>query len=190
MYYKLFLFVLACIYTGFASADTFTLDVTADIDGRDDLVIQGNTLTWQHFDYQPVGLSNPSYPSTILTTTFNGVTQLNNYAWTPSWPNGTSYGSYTSTFSGLGAPFQLTNASLVVEQARQSITLLQQGTLANNYKTIIEFNDNAPGGNAIYQANLTFTSAVPEAGEWAMMLLGLPLLGWVVRRKQSEMQIA
>ncbi|WP_347988927.1 hypothetical protein [Methylomonas sp. AM2-LC] len=33
-------------------------------------------------------------------------------------------------------------------------------------------------------------SAVPEAGEWAMMLLGLPLLGWVVRRKQSAMQIA
>jgi len=27
-------------------------------------------------------------------------------------------------------------------------------------------------------------SAVPEAGEWAMMLLGLPLVGWVVRRKQ------
>jgi len=31
------------------------------------------------------------------------------------------------------------------------------------------------------------TSAVPEAGEWAMMLLGLPLLGWVVRRKQAAM---
>jgi hypothetical protein len=28
-------------------------------------------------------------------------------------------------------------------------------------------------------------STVPEADEWAMMLLGLPLLGWVVRRKQS-----
>jgi hypothetical protein len=26
-------------------------------------------------------------------------------------------------------------------------------------------------------------SAVPEAGEWAMMLLGLPLVGWVTRRK-------
>jgi hypothetical protein len=40
----------------------------------------------------------------------------------------------------------------------------------------------------------TITSAVPEAGEWAMMLLGLPLLGlpllgWVVRRKQAAMQI-
>jgi len=36
---------------------------------------------------------------------------------------------------------------------------------------------------------LAITSAVPEAGEWAMMLLGLPLLGWVVRRKQAAMQI-
>ena len=28
-------------------------------------------------------------------------------------------------------------------------------------------------------------SAVPESEEWAMMMLGLPLLGWVARRKQS-----
>lgn len=28
-------------------------------------------------------------------------------------------------------------------------------------------------------------SAVPEAGEWAMMLLGLPMVGWMIRRKQA-----
>ena len=34
-------------------------------------------------------------------------------------------------------------------------------------------------------ASSTFTAAVPEPEEWAMMLLGLPLISWVVRRKQS-----
>jgi hypothetical protein len=45
-------------------------------------------------------------------------------------------------------------------------------------------NDGGPTG-----LRVEMSSAVPEAGEWAMMLLGLPLLGWVVRRKQAAMQI-
>jgi len=41
------------------------------------------------------------------------------------------------------------------------------------------------GWLGVDNVNVHATSAVPEAGEWAMMLLGLPLVGWVVRRKQS-----
>lgn len=39
----------------------------------------------------------------------------------------------------------------------------------------------------LYSGSLSglIVAAVPELGEWAMMLLGLPLLGWVVRRRQS-----
>jgi hypothetical protein len=82
-------------------ADVITLDVTADIDGRDDLIIVGNTLTWQHWDFTPVGLHNSAYPSTILTTTLNGVTDLSGFAWTPTWPGGTGSGAFSSTFTGV-----------------------------------------------------------------------------------------
>lgn len=41
----------------------------------------------------------------------------------------------------------------------------------------------APG---FYTGTLTLTSPVPEPEEWAMLLLGLPLMGWVARRKQSK----
>lgn len=33
-------------------------------------------------------------------------------------------------------------------------------------------------------------SAVPEPEEWAMMMLGIPFMSWVVRRKQAQLNIA
>ncbi|WP_347990176.1 hypothetical protein [Methylomonas sp. AM2-LC] len=72
------------------------------------------------------------------------------------------------------------------------------GENAYGYITLSDFSSTTSQGILIAgfngsQINLSatnITSAVPEAGEWAMMLLGLPLVGWVVRRKQSAMQIA
>lgn len=40
------------------------------------------------------------------------------------------------------------------------------------------------GSNYIGLDNVS-VNAVPEPEEWAMMLLGLPLIGWIVRRKQQ-----
>ncbi|WP_347987308.1 FxDxF family PEP-CTERM protein [Methylomonas sp. AM2-LC] len=40
-------------------------------------------------------------------------------------------------------------------------------------------------GNFTNTLTLTPAAAVPEAGEWAMMLLGLPMVGWMIRRKQA-----
>jgi len=184
-------FVIAYLYVGAANADIFTLDVTADIDGRSDLIVTGNRLMWQQFEWGTVGLYNPNYPSTILTTTVNGVTVLNNYAWTPIWPSTAVYGNYgnfSSTFTGLnpGAPVQQNmSVALTVEQARYSLTLVQHPSSSNGYTTIVEFNDNPPGGDDLYRAKLTFmTSAVPEPEEWAMLMVGIPLVGWKIRRKQ------
>jgi hypothetical protein len=148
-----------------ARSDTITLDVTADIDGRDDLIIVGDTLQWQHFDFTPVGLHNPDYPSTILTTTLNGVTELNSYAWTPTWPNGTGSGAMSSVFSGLSpsVPLQDMTVTLDVEQARDSLTLVQLPSATNGFTTVLEFNDDGFGGDALYEGQLTFTfAAVPE----------------------------
>ncbi|WP_347986687.1 hypothetical protein [Methylomonas sp. AM2-LC] len=41
------------------------------------------------------------------------------------------------------------------------------------------------GGSGNLPNNSWSITAVPEAEEWIMMLLGLPLVGWFVRRKQS-----
>lgn len=40
------------------------------------------------------------------------------------------------------------------------------------------------GGRGSFQA----ISAVPEPEQWAMMLLGLPLMGWISRRKKNQTQ--
>lgn len=168
--------------------DVITLDVTADIDGRDQLIIVGNTLQWQHFDFTPVGLHNPSFPSTILTTTLNGVTKLDNTAWTPMWPGGTGAGALSSTFSGLipGIPMQPMTVTLDVEQARDTLTLVQTPSAGNGYTTILEFNDNASFSDALYQAKLTFQpSATPEPSSLALAgcgSLALAVLAWRRRR--------
>jgi hypothetical protein len=172
-----------------ARADTITLDVTADFDGRDDLIIAGNTLQWEHFDFTPVGLHNSAYPSTIVTTTLNVVTELSNYAWTASWPNGTNAGAYSSLFSGLNPaiPAAGVSVTLNVEQARESITLVQLPTAGNGDTTIVEFDDDEQAGDALYEAKLTFTtSAVPEPATLLMGFLGLSLVGGYVAIKKRR----
>lgn len=178
---------VACVSSGLAHADVFTVDVTANIDGRDRLIIQGNNLTWQHFENTPVGLHNASFPSTILTTTHNAVVDLSGYAWTPTWPNGTGYGAYSSTFTGLSPAIPQTPMTVVltVEQARNSLTLVQSPTAVNAFTTIIEFNDNSSGSDANYQGKLTFTTAVPEPGTYAMTLAGLIAVSCVARRRRA-----
>jgi carbonic anhydrase len=42
-----------------------------------------------------------------------------------------------------------------------------------------------PNDKTYFSLSGSITSPVPEQEEWAMLLLGLPLVGWVVRRKQS-----
>ncbi|WP_347989878.1 hypothetical protein [Methylomonas sp. AM2-LC] len=195
------IFVLAYLFSTTAHSDTFSLEVTANIDGRSDLIISGNNVTWQQFDYGTVGLYNPDFSSTILsmTSTVNNNQSLNYYVWNPTWPDMTtglnSYGNdggvLSSTFSGLypGAPQQPFIVTLTTEVGRGTISLIQLPTLSNHYTTIVDFNDNPIGGSANYKALINFSPA-PEVEEWAMMLLGLPLVGWVTRRKQSAMQIA
>ena len=178
---------------GPARSDTITLDVTADIDGSDALIIVGNTLQWEHFDYTPVGLSNSNYPSTILTTTLNGATELNNDAWTASWPNGTGFGAYSSVFSGLipTIPTSGVTVTLDVEQARDSLALIQLPSSSNGGTTILEFNDDGPSGNALYEGKLTFTtsaSAVPEPSSLLLSFFGLGLAGGYVAIKRRGSQ--
>jgi len=40
-------------------------------------------------------------------------------------------------------------------------------------------------GTGNYSGTLTLTSAVPEPEAWAMLLLGMPMVSWMVRRRQA-----
>ena len=53
------------------------------------------------------------------------------------------------------------------------------------YLTWSNYSQSASTYNSAYVVSLHQSlTPVPEAAEWAMMLLGIPLLGWMIRRKQ------
>lgn len=172
---------------GVARAGFITIDVTADFDGRDQLIIRGDSLQYQHFENTPVGLHNSSYPSTILTTTLDGTPGLSNYAWTPTWPAGTGTGALSSVFAGLSpaAPSQDSSVSLDVLQGRGTVSLIQLPSASNAYTTILEFNDDAYFSDALYEAKLTFitAAAVPEPSSLMLLAAGAAVgLGSAARR--------
>ena len=140
-----------------------TLDVSAYIDGRDELIIQGNTLQWDHFDFAAPGrLDGVNYP-TIITTTLNGVTQMNGADWIPTWPfpppDPIRFPTLSSVFTGLTPTIPgTTDVSLNVIQARESMSIAQLPSASNNYTTLLEFNDDIEPGAAWYEGLLTFVS--------------------------------
>lgn len=126
-----------------------------------------------------MGLHNPQYPSTLISTTLNGTPVLNSVAWMPSWPDGTASGAYSSVFTGLlpSIPGAVLDVTLTPEMARDAMSLVQLPSAVNGYTTIIEFNDDVSGSDDVYQARLTFTTAVPEPETTALALVGIGVVG-------------
>ena len=138
-----------------ACAGTIVLDVKALIDGRDDLIIQGDTLQWHHFDFAAVGRWEGFNVPTLISTSVDGTPIMSDFAWTPNWPfpppNEIRFEAYSSIFSGLdpGIPTQVTGVSVATEQGvRTSIYIVQYPSAANAYTTIVEFNDDPFPGPA------------------------------------------
>ena len=145
------------------SGGTVTLDVMAWIDGRDDLIIQGNTLQWDHFDYAAVGRADGNNYPTIITTTLNGVTEMNGVDWIPTWPdpppNNIRFPAVSSVFTGLTPEIPATtDVTLTAITARESLTIVQSPGPSNDFTTILEFNDDVDIGQAWYEGLLTFAS--------------------------------
>jgi hypothetical protein len=170
-------------------AQVSTLEISAVIDGRDQLIIQGNTLLWHHFDFAAVGRHEFLNAPTTITTTRNGVMQMDHFNWTPDWPalppDEIRFEAFSSTFTLLNpaAPQSDAEVSLEIIQARSGLSLIQTPTLGNSYTTILQFDDNAPSGHDTYVARLTFSS-VPEPAVGSLVLLGL-LLARGVRLRQA-----
>ena len=149
------------------SLDITTLEVSADIDGHDQLIIQGNTLQWHHFDKAAVGRLNGKNEPTLISTTHDGVPVLTALAWTPDWPGHPpgdeirNINAFSSPFTGLfpAAPLEPSVVSLVAVQAREHLAIAQYPSALNGYTTILDFNDDVTGGDAVYDARLTFSQA-------------------------------
>ncbi len=180
-----FLILAAVVLVGIcwvSAAAAYTLEIEAFIDGRDDLIIQGSTLQWQHFDYTAVGWheggggSGPPYPTYITTAAMGTVD------WYPGWPSGTGYGAYSSVYTGLNPalPAIAQIVSFTAVQARDSAYIVQQPSAANSYTFIAEFNDDPSGGAYWYEIGLDYTT-VPLPG--AVWLLGSGLVGLAARRR-------
>ena len=69
-----------------ASASSVVLDISAYIDGRDLLIVHGDTLQWHHLDYAAVGRWHGTNQPTIISTSLDSIAQINNMLWVPRWP--------------------------------------------------------------------------------------------------------
>ncbi len=112
------------------------------IDGRDDLIIQGATVQWLHFEYSAPGQEQANEPTYV-----DGV------PWYPAWPNGTGFGAHSSVYASLAPPLpgQDMTVQMNVVEARGTASIVQLPNTQNGYTLIVEFDDNTPGGAAWYE---------------------------------------
>lgn len=130
------------------------LKVRAYIDGRSQLIIQGNTVYWHHLDFEAPGRweygggSKPTY--------------LNQDAWEPTWPDipdATNQDCNCDSSSYEGIPNLAKTGQAVwldVIQGRGAVYIIQQPSTTNNYTLIVELDDNPFDGAAWYEVDLGY----------------------------------
>lgn len=185
-----FLSVVAVAALGLPpAANAYTLDIDAYIDGRDWLILQGNTAQWLHLDFAAVGRWNFQ----DLATSFNGT------AWTPDWPGYAApneirvSGAMSSVYAGLNpalpsGPMAVTLTKLT--SGRGPVSIVQVPDSSNAYTLKLEFNDNDIGEPATsyadwYKVRLDITP-VPEPATVSLMLAGLLLTGAAALRRKRH----
>jgi hypothetical protein len=156
---------------GVLAANTTTINVTAYIDGRDLLVIQGSTLQWHHFDFCAPGLWDGANVPTTISTTLNGTVEMSDVEWIPDWPSVYSstcgiagvvdFPAFSSAFTSLtpALPSAPVNVTLTPIQARGTVSIVQNPSSENGNTLIVEFNDDPEPDAATYQVQLTITPA-------------------------------
>jgi hypothetical protein len=150
-----------------ANAEDF-IKVGAHVDGRDQLIIQGNTYQWHHFDYAAVGRSYGSNTPTVLEV------PEGRGLWTPNWPEPVPaeirHEAYSSALSGFGHPLPSSATRWHVEKfaGLGSVHVVAQPSAANQYKLVVEFNDNPIGGPSFYWVRLSpVKQVVMDVRPWA-----------------------
>jgi hypothetical protein len=146
--------IIAATPCGPAFADRF-IKIGAHVDGRDQLVVQGNTLRWHHFDYAAVGRAYGNNAPTVFEVPDNrGL-------WTPTWPEPVPaeirYEAYSSTLNGFGLTLPQAPAHWTVEKfaGLGEVHVVEQPSATNNHRLVVEFNDNGIGGPSFYWVKLS-----------------------------------
>lgn len=163
-----------------ANPATATINVKAFIDGRDQLIISGNTLQWHHIQNAAVGRWGGHNDPTIISTALDGAVVMNEVQWIPDWPqsppNEIRYEAYSSVFTNLipNVPLEgevITGVNLTPVTCRSSMSLIGY----DQKSIIIAFDDELVGGPAWYEAQIDVTM-IPEPATLALLGLGALML--------------
>ncbi|MBI5376838.1 MAG: hypothetical protein HZA77_15495 [Candidatus Schekmanbacteria bacterium] len=153
---------------GRAFADTYTIDIKAYIDGEDQLIIHDGTLQWHHLQAAAVGRHLGANKPTIISTSLNCETQMDSVKWTPTWPEEPPaeirYEAYSSVFSELTPLLPDSNSYVTLTDisSRGTTVISQEPSISNDYTLIIDFDDIAESGSALYHVMIQMESPPPD----------------------------
>ena len=151
--------ISSCDLTTLCAQTPTVLNIRAYIDGRSQLVIEGNKLYWHHLDFDAPG--RWELGETIQPT------HINHMKWYPTWldvPDATNDSCDCNSSVYREIPnLARTNQRvwLDIVQGRGSFSVIQQPTTNNNYTFIIEFDDNNFDGAEWYELNLNYIVGAP-----------------------------
>jgi hypothetical protein len=139
--------------TAFAAPDSQVLRVSALIDGRSRLILQGDTAQWLHLIYAAPGRHEFRDEPTLL----GGA------SWFPRWPDlpdreNRNCGCTSDVFQGLAPALPRTAMTLEVRsvEGRGITSIVQQPMLENGWTLIIDFDDVGYNGSEWYVAEIVF----------------------------------
>jgi hypothetical protein len=140
-----------------AALPTIVYKVSACIDGEDELIIHKATLQWRHIGFDAVGQSTNCDTNTMsIDTTLRGE-HVSSTSWQPIWQSTPAEsGALSSVYTALNPPLPSSsmNVTLSSIQARNSISIAQLPTAANDWTLKLDFNDVSSLGAGIYSATV------------------------------------
>lgn len=137
------------------------------------------------------------YITAVITNTFSAATAIDDTFFFRIDKNGVGSGGLNTSFSSVNTLLTITDVIIngvsyagQIDNSGAGSSLEVNGipivSGADNFIRIIgSFAPPASGGRGVYTGNLTFTAAIPEAGTWAMMMLGVGVVGGAMRRRKQ-----
>ena len=152
--------------------------------GADSWVISPNDATgWCGGTKQPYSHSGNNFAwnnggtDLELTVHGGGTFDLTSF-WIRSWPGVNFNVTAHAYLNGSEVSTQTFTTSDIYSQITSNFAHIDRFTISPQIASSLIIDD-------ISVANVS-TPAVPEPEEWAMMIVGIPLVGWQIRRKQGR----